>query len=1009
MVERDFTLGGICGYHLAPELVGLDCRPGGGRRCCGLLPSAATGNVDRHQQNGQAHDQYGIALHKTVYTFRRSPFQKLWEYKADMEAAVELLGFIAGGGLVVTANLRTARTLLRDYADWQRSRGTQAWVSPTIVDWVGWLGDLWAGYAFSANDAPLVLSSLQERWLWERVVQSQPEAKLVYSVGPLADLAQQAYSLLSDYSAQPQRQHPWSTRGEDSVSDPEAFRRWASAFDSECRQRRVVNHSQIASMLAGKIRGGAIPAPTEIRLLGFDRLTPEQQNLLDAVREMGSVASILTSHVASEDSRLVLAQNRRDEIATCAAWLRKLLLSNSALRIAVIVPDLKAARGEIERTFRRTLAPETMDVAAKSAPLPFEFSLGVSLATLPTVRAALLLLRWIDTPLMAEELSWLLLSDFVAITDTDPMKLAEIDSRLRGSGLMQQEISLSSFVAQRRNQANEAGQKLIQRLLSMSRMAQGKPRREALEWTELAQAMLTAAGWPGPAEPDSIEFQAREKWARLLESMATLGFDDYFLTYKEFLQFLERHAVDSIFAPESEDAQVQVLGPAESSGQSFDAVWFLGADEISWPNYGKPHPLLPIAVQRAAGMPHTSAISDWTLARTATLRIASSAPISIFSYCSQNDDGALRPSALLRELPEQLKAVPAIEFRSELELESEPRAFDQTERVPDSENIPWPTEVSPGGFAVLKRQSACPFQSFAAKRLAASELEEAQWGLSALQRGELLHCVLERLWSPVPQAEGRLHSLEDLGSAIRDKTLGRILAKHIEQVFERNPATQGVDEWTATYLRAEKQRLRSILTSWLTYESRRQPFTVEACEKELKDVYVGALRLDLRVDRVDLLGDGARLLIDYKTGEVSAAKWTVPRLEEPQLPLYATYGGMENVQGVVFAQIRAEKMNFIGHVRNAKTQLLVDLDGRSALIQRPLENSMYVNWKDDILDLANAFLSGEASVSPKQYPHTCKYCAFPALCRVAETSIPRMAVDISDLENGNGGEEETHD
>ncbi|HVJ07724.1 MAG TPA: PD-(D/E)XK nuclease family protein [Acidisarcina sp.] len=921
-----------------------------------------------------------------------------------MDPAVEVLEYLAGGGLVVTANPRAARTLRRAYADWQRLRGAQAWASPTVADWSGWLGELWAEYAFSIKDAPLLLSSLQERWLWKRVVQSQEEAKLVVSVDPLTALAQQAYSLLSDYDAQGRRQFPWSTRGEDSLSDPEAFRRWAFAFDGECRRRRAISHSQLTATLAEQIHKGSIAVPPEIRLLGFDRLTPGQQKLLDALQEMGSVITRLVSPEAAAPPRLILAQNRRDEIATCAAWLRKLLLKDPSLRIAVIVPDLEAARGEIERTFRRMLAPESMNILAKPTSLPFEFSLGVPLATLPVVRAALLLLRWIDSPLMAEELSWLLLSGFVAVTDTDPLLLSEIDFRLRGSGLMQQEISLSNFAKQRQQQANDAGKKLVQRLSNMSRIARVDRPREALEWTELAQAMLSTAGWPGPAEPDSIEFQARKKWARLLESMATLGFDDYRLSYREFLSFLERHATEAIFSPESQDAQVQVMGPAESSGQSFDAVWFLGAEEGTWPRSGRPHPLLPLAVQRAAGMPHSTAATDWDLARTTTLRVASSAPVSIFSYSGQNEDGALRPSTLLRELPECPEALPSDELRAELALESEPPPLDRTEKVPDSAGIPWPSDRTVGGFAVLKRQSACPFQSFAAARLFASELEEVQWGLSALQRGDLLHSVLERLWSQAP-AEGRLHSLSDLHSAIHGNTLDAMLTTHIEEVFKRYPATQEADAWTTTYLQAEKERLHMVLTSWLMYEADRQPFTVEACEKAMKDVYVGDLRLDLRMDRVDLLSDATRLLIDYKTGEVSTSQWTVPRLEEPQLPLYATYGGLEDVQGLVFAQIRAGKMKFVGHVQNPKEQLFAHLGGTAALVKKPLDETMRNAWKEDLLELANGFVRGEASVDPKRYPQTCKHCAFPALCRVAETAVPHLAVDTTYSGNSNGEDE----
>ena len=94
------------------------------------------------------------------------------------------------------------------------------------------------------------------------------------------------------------------------------------------------------------------------------------------------------------------ATDRRDEITTCAHWIRGLLEENplfeerAETRIGVIVPDMGAVRSDVERIFRRVLMPETDDVFAPSARMPFEFSLGQPLGDVPVIRAALLLLRW---------------------------------------------------------------------------------------------------------------------------------------------------------------------------------------------------------------------------------------------------------------------------------------------------------------------------------------------------------------------------------------------------------------------------------------------------------------------------------------------------------------------------------------------------------------------------------------------------------------------------------------
>ncbi len=105
-------------------------------------------------------------------------------------------------------------------------------------------------------------------------------------------------------------------------------------------------------------------------------------------------------------------------------------------------------------------------------------------------------------------------------------------------------------------------------------------------WVDLAQFLLDQAGWRGATRRDEIDFQARARWERLLDEVALLDFDGRRMRYREFIDTLETQANETIFAPESHGAPVQVMGALEASGQQFDAVWFLGADDQAWPGRG---------------------------------------------------------------------------------------------------------------------------------------------------------------------------------------------------------------------------------------------------------------------------------------------------------------------------------------------------------------------------------------------------------------------------------------
>ena len=116
----------------------------------------------------------------------------------------------------------------------------------------------------------------------------------------------------------------------------------------------------------------------------------------------------------------------------------------------------------------------------------------------------------------------------------------------------------------------------------------------ALEWADKIPQLLDAMGWPGQQSRASAEFQAQRRWQQALDTAASLGFDGRRVHWNEFLSILDRTLQEILFAPQSLDAPIQIAGPAESAGLTADAIWFLGADEGSWPAVGSMHPCCPL-------------------------------------------------------------------------------------------------------------------------------------------------------------------------------------------------------------------------------------------------------------------------------------------------------------------------------------------------------------------------------------------------------------------------------
>lgn len=897
-----------------------------------------------------------------------------------MPLAPHLFDALQRGAILIAANPRAARALHLQFADGQRAAGHTVWPSPAIYDWDSWLRELYRDHAFRHPNAPMLLTPLQERTLWTSV--QREDAALVLSADAMAALAMEAWSRLSDYNAQAARRSPWEQ------TDAERFRHWAAVFERECARNGWISFSQLPAVLGADTN---LALPPELCLVGFDRITPAQQALLAALAARGLLVNDDPAPSQPSDRRWMAAADAREEISACAAWARDLLLENPEARLGIIVPSVADLRGPIDRIFRRVLLPASEDLRNPSAQLPWEFSLGQPLADIPAIRAALLLLRWIVEPLPATEITWLLGSGFVAGTAASHLVMARHDAaqpralKATAASLSPQRSLTDYAVGLAKNPMLEATHDHLRALLKAVAanhiLAES---RQPSAWTDLLPHLLDAAAWPGPRTPDSVQFQALQRWQRLLDDLALLDFDGTRHGYSEFLALLEGHARETIFAPESHDAPIQILGPFESSGQQFDALWFLQADDTRWPQRGRFHPLLPPAVQREFGMPHATPEDDWNLAHAVTARLLVSAPHIVFSYAHHEEDAELRPSPLIAGLFAH-DATPAAAATLVPAPESLRNAA--AEPIPDEPaSIPWPSEQTAGGADILKRQSACPFQAFAVKRLAAEAPEITDWGFDPADKGKILHTILENVFKTI-------RTRDELVTAMATNRAADVLDAAIDAALAPYHSD---DAWLQSYLAAEKRRLHVRLTEWLECEAKRQPFTVDARERTLSGVHVGDLRLNLRADRIDLLPDGSRLLLDYKTGNVSASNWLDVRPDEPQLPLYAAYGNVENLSGVLFAKIRAGKTGFDGRMRDAQGQLCPGVSTLSRLVTEPYSEAMREDWARVLRALADRFLLGDAAVNPRDAA-VCRHCDFPALCRKAELDLAGRG----DNEDGN--------
>jgi probable DNA repair protein len=988
------------------------------------------------------------------------------------------------GWTVLTANQRAARVLHRDFDISQRVMALSQWELPAIFSWESWINSLWHRLLLDGYASQLLLSPTQEHTVWCAIiaadsVATRPANASLRPIDALAQTAAEAWSLLHTYRARRRLAAAVAT------ADTRAFARWAAEFDRRANRAQYLTQAQLPKTLRAAVEAGQLVPATGLLLVGFDSKNPAQTALVEAIRAAGTPVEDLTPHplfgysvperskeeespdfvhnetagapssavsprsagASNPNLTLVSAVDERAELAACARWLRVRLTEQPNAHLAVIVPSLEAARSEIDRIFRPILAPELDDLAAPTGSGPYEFSLGQPLARTPMVSTALDILRWASGSLPLDRVTSLLLSPhFSAGRPDEPDELlarAEFDAFvLRRQPLLQPEISLDALLALAAADPKYGAENLslltkhlrtLCNILQRRELARDERTRNGpnlterthTEWAAIIDELLNAAGWSTPGRDSSVEFQIRRKWLSSLDELTTLDFDSRSVgtrvSYSTVLAELTRIVSQTIFAPESRHAPIQILGPLESAGSCFDALWFLRASNLSWPAHSTPNPLLPWLLQRELAMPGADPAHDTAYARRITQRIAASAPSVVFSYAQQAGEGQQRPSPIVVGLAETILAEAGLTLKlltteevAPVEAQPAPVAL---EAFSDDQPIPPPPDrIIEGGASVLAAQAACPFRAFAEKRLFASALDSPTLGLDAGQRGSLVHTVLDAFWKEVEtQAALKLYTAEE-----RDG----ILVHCVDAALARHSPTPG---WSRAYLAVERERLLNLLGPWLDFEAdQRAPFLVLAREQKLTDVAIGPLRLSVRVDRIDHtyaaphLADDApdaestesafeasEIILDYKTGPAAIADWLGPRPDAPQLPLYAvvraaaneasatSQAAAPNLAAIAFASVRLGKDIGLNGYESIEGILPKPAKLKTASLAAQLDE-----WRATLTTLAENFHFGDAHVDPKQYPKTCLRCKQRLLCRLDPTTLNPVALDpAADLDS----------
>ena len=179
--------------------------------------------------------------------------------------------------LILCATARLAQTL-RGAAP----AGAAVWQTPPALTVAQWLAAL-ADEALLSGSAslPQTLDPFAELLLWEKVIaDSLPEASSpLFDIQGMAASAAEAHALVRIW------QLPLPRAA--SAEETRLFLGWQTEFLKRCRAGQIIDLAGQQLLLVELIECGRLQLPGEIHFAGFDRETPFEARLKQALRDRG--------------------------------------------------------------------------------------------------------------------------------------------------------------------------------------------------------------------------------------------------------------------------------------------------------------------------------------------------------------------------------------------------------------------------------------------------------------------------------------------------------------------------------------------------------------------------------------------------------------------------------------------------------------------------------------------------------------------------------------------------
>ncbi len=851
--------------------------------------------------------------------------------------------------LVLTPNRRLATRLRQSLLD--KLTIGQTLLAPEILAYQDWLAQTQQQLYLHSKLKTQLLDTTAMDWLFTQT--SPSDLTLLASPEQLAKTAKQAWQLAHEGCL------PWQQLKQHTHPDYQWFARWAERLKAELDARQCTDIYDFTHQHSSLIATTAAQTYHAITWYGFMDFSVQQQRLQGAIEELGcrQLAYIAAHPQANQQQpHHVQAMDPQHELQSMLAHA-KIAQEQGLMHIACVVPDLASCRAQIVTEVWRCFEPETpWPSYRKDAPV--NISGGYYLSELAPVQTAIALIGLWQKTLPYTTLAHLLLSPYWGkqVISAD---LADVERLWREN--VASHLPLANWL-QLLPDDHPGAIWIQQQWQPIVNQARQLPKAAyPSQWVKLFKQQLLDLHWPGAKSLDSWHYQVADALMQQLEQLARYDTLMGSLDLNTMLQQWQHHLNQQLFQAQTQGQAIEVLGTLEATGLTWDSLWVCQLQADTFPQSAKPNPLLPLAWQRAANLPHSDAKREFTYAQTLLQTWQHQAAQLTLSYSLKIQGLPTEGSMLLDPWPVTHSKPPSSPLITQEAIQLEP--------IRES-TIPRLEGTLKGGSYHLQYFLDCPFKAFGYYRLGIDVLAQKATGLDAMQRGQAIHRSLQLIWR-------QLHCHETLMA--QDATsLDALIQQAINEALH-----PWQHQLSAVLWEQQVAWLKQVLHAWLEIEKNRVPFHIHSLE-QTHTLTLGKLTLKLRSDRIDKYADGTLLVIDYKTGTTHISESFKTPLSAPQMPLYLLAIAAKDA-GFAYVTLKPGKVGWEGASDTIPETELKTFTWLSTKINH--ETRSYTTqlsaWQTELDALATACADNQASIAPRT-PDACRYCDLSSLCRLDE-------------------------